>query len=76
MIFTSLFIITIISKLLGSGDDIEGLLALSGKCSKGGDMGGADALAAALGDTCDMEGMDDKVIVFVFYITTLFDVTL
>ena len=29
-------------------------------------MGGADALAAALGDTCDMEGMDDKVIVFMY----------
>ena len=63
MTFTFLVsIITLSFQHLGSGDDIEGLLALSGKCSKGGEMGGADALAAALGDTCDMEGMDDKVI--------------
>ena len=34
-------------------------------------MGGADALAAALGDTCDMEGMDDKVIVLMNFMTTL-----
>ena len=52
----------------GSGD-IEGILALGGgKCKSegsgegsGDEMGGADALAAALGaQTCDMDGMDDK----------------
>lgn len=47
----------------GDGDDIEGLLALSGnKCkAKEGDMSGADALAAMVGGSCDTEGMDEKV---------------
>ena len=49
----------------GSGDDIEGILALGGgakKCKPKDDVSGADALAAALGsDTCDMDGMDEKV---------------
>jgi len=50
----------------GSGDDIEGILALGGgakKCKPKDDVSGADALAAALGsDTCDMDGMDEKLV--------------
>ena len=46
----------------GSGDDIESLLSPSKCKNKGGEMSGADALAAALGGgSCDTEGMDEKV---------------
>merc|ERR1719175_387335 len=60
----------------GSGDDLDSILALGNtKCkpkSSSGDsddgsgsgedeVSGADALAAAVGDTCDKEGMDEKV---------------
>ena len=27
-------------------------------------MGGADALAEMVGETCDMDGMDEKVLIF------------
>lgn len=54
--------------IAGSGDDIEGILALGGgKCKSkdeegsGDELSGADALEAALGGgTCDMDGMDEK----------------
>ena len=51
----------------GSGDDIESLLTPS-KCKKGGDLSGADALAAALGGgSCDTSGMDETVRLRDFY---------
>ena len=44
------------------GDDVASILALGGKkCKPKEEMGGADALAEMVGETCDMDGMDEKV---------------
>lgn len=48
----------------GSGDGVEDLLSLGGKCKSSslegsGELSGSDALAAAV-EQCDMDGMDEK----------------
>ena len=46
------------------GDNIESILAPSDKkpiCRLKDELSGADALAEAVGETCDMDGMDEKV---------------
>ena len=46
------------------GDNIESILAPSDKkpiCRLKEELSGADALAEAVGETCDMDGMDEKV---------------
>ena len=47
------------------GDNIESILAPSDKkpiCRLKEELSGADALAEAVGETCDMDGMDEKVL--------------
>ena len=47
------------------GEDVASILALGGKkCKPKEEMGGADALAEMVGETCDMDGMDEKVLTF------------
>ena len=59
------FIISFINKTGEGGeegDDVASILALGGKkCKPKEEMGGADALAEMVGETCDMDGMDEKV---------------
>ena len=49
----------------GEGDgDVASILALGGqkpKCRPKEELSGADALAEMVGETCDMDGMDEKV---------------
>ena len=59
-----LFDIQVIEGEDGGEGDVEDLLSLGGnkgKCRPKEELSGADALAAMVEDTCDMDGMDGKV---------------